>query len=52
MGATAYLLFKNWYYQVTWQRMFWYALIRQVCPNVVSCWLHCICCKFIYITYH
>jgi len=27
--------------------MFWYAFIQQVCPDAVSCWLLCVCCKYV-----
>jgi len=39
--------FLNRYDQVTQERVFWYAFIRQVHPDAVSCWLHCICCEYV-----
>jgi len=32
---------------MTQERMFWYAFIEQVLPDAVSCWLHCVCCKYV-----
>jgi len=32
---------------MTQERVFWYAFIRQVCPDAVSCSLHCVCCKYV-----
>jgi len=32
---------------MTQDRVFWYAFIWQVRPDAVTCWIHCICCKYI-----
>jgi len=33
------------YDQMTQEHVFWYAFIRQVHSDAVSCWLYCVCRK-------